>query len=160
MSVRVYYKSNVKSYTKTWQITLSNCHHFTMKGFRISTSRVPSTTINTHAKSLIKNCRPSAAAKSHLASRNAEMAQQRAARASAQSSFNNKNSGNHGGANDISPAHVKLIEKYRYGGLCGYGKLWFLELLFCRVGQIIQEPDIIRLYQETWYDFLRFVSGK
>ena len=120
-----------------------------MKGFRISTSRVPSTTINTHAKSLIKNCRPSAAAKSHLASRNAEMAQQRAARASAQSSFNNKNSGNHGGANDISPAHVKLIEKYRYGGLCGYGKLWFLELLFCRVGQIIQEPDIIRLYQET-----------
>ena len=78
-----------------------------MKALRVSTN------LNSHAKSWVKNCRGSAAAKSHLASRNAEIAQQKAARANSQLSTK-ANAGSQGSGNnkDITQEHVKLIEKY------------------------------------------------
>merc|ERR1712038_1112200 len=77
-----------------------------MKALRVSTN------LNSHAKSWVKNCRGSAAAKSHLASRNAEIAQQRAARANSQLSSKTATSGGSGNNKDITQEHVKLIEKY------------------------------------------------
>ena len=80
-----------------------------MKGFRMSTIQAQK-----DAKTWVKNCR-SAAAKSHLANRDAERQQQKAARASAsRASQVNKNPKFPSQAgSDLNQDHLKLTEKYR-----------------------------------------------